>query len=102
MTQKTIENNWVKLTSDDVLELYLKSFEVEGSIKTVVIDTFSVTPLSIQNYDLASTTIEDDWSNVYDAPFVEYDEYTFGKLAQYLSDEDFQDVKQIADIYFGE
>ena len=100
MTQKTIENNWVQLDSD-VYTLYLKSFEIEGSMKTVVIDNFSITPLTIQNYDLANTVIEEDWGNVYDAPFVEYDEYAFDKLAQYLSEKDFQDVKEIAAIHFG-
>ncbi|WP_182004665.1 hypothetical protein [Priestia aryabhattai] len=93
---KTIQNNWTKLTSDEGYEVILKSFNINGEIKTVVIDNFSVTPLSIQNYDLSTIEIEEDWSNIFDSPFVEYEDHNFSSLSKYLSEEDYNDVLTIA------
>ncbi|AMB18817.1 hypothetical protein BH780_gp236 [Bacillus phage Eldridge] len=83
-------NGWVKLESEHGYEVSLKSFMVEGKMQTVVIDNFSVTPFTIQPYDM--NEIEINWDNIYCNTYILFNTYEVRDLQYFLSAEDFQEV----------
>jgi len=84
---------WLKLESEHGYEVSLKAFMIQGNMQTVVIDNFSVTPLTIQPYNVNDITIAENWENVYCDNNILFDAYDVRELRPLMDDvEDYQEV----------
>lgn len=95
-TDVSVENNWLHLFDNEAgYEFYLKTFRIGNKKQTVSLDNFSVSCVSLLDYDLDEVDIDlSDWSNIADYPVYEYSDYEEGlnKLKEILNNEDYEDV----------
>ena len=95
-TNVSVENNWLHLYDNLAgYEFYLKTFLIGDKRQTVSMDNFSVSCVSLLDYDLEQVDIDlVDWSNIGDNPVFNCGDYEEGltKLKAILNKNDYDDV----------
>lgn len=66
-----LENGWTRLSHDDGWNAYLRTFEKDGTKRTVIYNDYA-NPVSIHEYDAWELVLDDEWENLYEECIVDY------------------------------